>query len=190
MPAYPLTFPTAPKFSRFNVREVYSTPASESPFTGDIQVFEYTGSGRIQWEAEIPPMGLGDPNIDVWIQFLRNLHGRYGTFSLNLQTHSSTIDYMSGQDAAWVTGEAVSINDHRTSDTAPVKKYIATSTGTTGVTAPTGTGTSISDGTVTWDYVETFVAIPTIWRSRSQSHSWDFNSQRAVSGITIKAEEA
>ena len=43
------------------------------------------------------PIPNGDSDIDTWIQFLRDLHGKYGTFTLNLQTHSSTIDYVSGQ---------------------------------------------------------------------------------------------
>lgn len=188
MPAYPLTFPTTPKFSKFNIREVYSTPITTSPFTGDVQVFEYSGSGKIQWEATIPPMADGDPQIDVWIQFFRDLHGRYGTFTLNIQTHT-TVDYLAGQDVAWTTSDDIIIGDHRTSDTSPVKLYIATAAGTT-ATAPTGTGTGIVDGTVTWDYVETHVAIPTVWRSRSAEHGWEFNRARMMAGITIQAQEA
>ena len=98
MPSYPLTFPSAPKFNSFSVREEYTTPASISPFTGDEQVFEFTGSGRISWDATIPPMMDGDPNINTWIQFFRDLHGRYGTFTLNVQT-CTTIDYLSGQSS-------------------------------------------------------------------------------------------
>lgn len=98
MPSYPLTFPSSPKFNRFAVREEYTTPASMSPFTGDEQVFEFTGSGRISWDAEIPPMMYGDTNINTWVQFFRDLHGRYGTFTLNIQTFT-TIDYLSGQSS-------------------------------------------------------------------------------------------
>ena len=96
MPSYPLTFPSTPVFSSFNIREIYSTPVSESPFTGELQVFEYTGSGRLQWEATLPPMAIGDTAVNVWIQFLRDLHGRAGTFTLNLQT-TTPINYLPGQ---------------------------------------------------------------------------------------------
>lgn len=130
MPSYPLTFPSLPKFSRFQIRETYSTPFTESPFTGDIQVFEYTGSGRLEWEAEIPPMKVGDPQIAIWIQFLRDLHGRYGTFTLNV-TNFTSINYLTGQ-----------------------------------------------------------TDIPQTWRSRDDSHGWEFTRQKVMAGITIRAREA
>lgn len=97
MPSYPLTFPATPKFRSFSIREKYASPTTESPFTNDQQVFEYSGSNKIEWEMELVPIPNGDSDIDTWIQFLRDLHGKYGTFTLNLQTHSSTIDYVSGQ---------------------------------------------------------------------------------------------
>ena len=95
MPSYPLTFPTTPKFKSFVVRESYNTPASISPFTGDEQVFEYTGSGKINWDATIPPLKYDDAAVDTWIAFFADLHGRYGTFTLDITSHT-TVDYVQG----------------------------------------------------------------------------------------------
>lgn len=137
MPAYPstssfpLTFPATPKFTRFSIREIWKTPVTESPFTGDQQVFKYTGSNKLVWEADIPPMKLGDSAIDTWVQFLLELQGRYGTFTLNLQTHSSTIEYVKG-----------------------------------------------------------YTGLPTTWRSRDEGHGFEWNRQRFLSGVTIRAIEA
>ena len=40
-------------------------------------------------------MQVGDANIDVWIRFLMELQGQFGTFTLNIQNHT-TIDYVRG----------------------------------------------------------------------------------------------
>ncbi len=53
---------------------------------------------------------------------------------------------------AWVTGTAYVIGQRRYNG---ANVYVATSSGTSGATAPTGTGTGISDGAVTWDFLET-----------------------------------
>jgi hypothetical protein len=56
--------------------------------------------------------------------------------------------------SAWANTTAYSIGDHVTNDTAPVKIYICTVAGTSaGAGGPTGTGSGITDGTVTWNYV-------------------------------------
>jgi stage V sporulation protein SpoVS len=55
---------------------------------------------------------------------------------------------------AWASTTAYVIGDHVTNDTAPVKIYICTAAGTSaGSGGPTGTGSGITDGTVTWNYV-------------------------------------
>jgi len=53
--------------------------------------------------------------------------------------------------ANWTTGHTYAVDDLVTSDSG--KQYQAVSAGVAGATAPTGTGTAISDGTVTWDFV-------------------------------------
>lgn len=50
----------------------------------------------------------------------------------------------------WRSGEAVTVGEYRSALYNGV--YVATTSGTTGGTAPSGTGTGISDGGVTWDY--------------------------------------
>lgn len=54
--------------------------------------------------------------------------------------------------AVWAATTAQAVGDRVVSDT-PEKIYEATTAGTTGMTAPTGTGSAIVDGTVTWRYV-------------------------------------
>src|SRR5690606_12463690 len=49
----------------------------------------------------------------------------------------------------WVAGQAVAEGEYRASYP---NAYIAKTSGTTGSTAPSGTGTGISDGGVTWDF--------------------------------------
>ena len=89
-------------------------------------------------------------------------YGRYGLAVANIadtewQAAANVCDEaVTLADNEWTTGEYVNEGTKRTSDSGPVKLYIATSTGTTGATAPTGTGTGIDDDNVTWDYVETF----------------------------------
>lgn len=68
--------------------------------------------------------------------------------NLGTQAGSYTFGGRASQDE-WTVGEAISIGDKRNSGS---YVYEATSSGTTGSTPPTGTGTGISDGGVTWDY--------------------------------------
>jgi len=78
-PSYPLTLPSAPAFkkSRWTLRRV--TAVSESPFTGQQQVFDY---GYALWTANLtlPPMLRAD--AANWEAFMMKLHGRVGTFLL------------------------------------------------------------------------------------------------------------
>ena len=58
----------------------------------------------------------------------------------------------------WAAGQAVTagefrFNENRANTSIGGAVYKATTSGTTGSTIPTGTGTGISDGSVTWDYV-------------------------------------
>jgi len=54
-----------------------------------------------------------------------------------------------GHPVAWTTGSVVGLGGYRTN---AGNVYEALSAGTTGVTAPTGTGSSINDGGVTWRF--------------------------------------
>lgn len=55
-----------------------------------------------------------------------------------------------GEYVAWASGQAITAGQRRTSSG---NIYQATTSGTTGATAPTGTSDSISDGAVTWMFL-------------------------------------
>ena len=78
-PSYPLTLPSAPAFqkARWSLKRV--TAVSESPFTGQQQVYDY---GYAPWTAtlSLPPMLRAD--AANWEAFMMKLHGRVGTFLL------------------------------------------------------------------------------------------------------------
>jgi hypothetical protein len=78
-PSYPLTLPSAPAFqkARWSLKRV--TAVSESPFTGQQQVYDY---GYALWTATLtlPPMLRAD--AANWEAFMMKLHGRVGTFLL------------------------------------------------------------------------------------------------------------
>lgn len=61
-----------------------------------------------------------------------------------------------GTSGPWSDGISVTTSDYFTNGG---NTYVATSTGTTGDSGPTGTGIGISDGGVTWDYVEAWGAV-------------------------------
>ena len=78
-PSYPLTLPSAPAFqkARWSLKRV--TAVSESPFTGQQQVYDY---GYALWTATLtlPPMLRAE--AANWEAFMMKLHGRVGTFLL------------------------------------------------------------------------------------------------------------
>ena len=78
-PTYPLTLPTAPAFTRSRWTLKRATAMSESPFTGQQQVFDY---GYALWTAtlSLPPMMR--EQAAEWEAFMMKLHGRKGTFLL------------------------------------------------------------------------------------------------------------
>lgn len=63
--------------------------------------------------------------------------------------------------AVWTAGRYVYTGDHHFGGFVNncYRLYIATSTGTTGATIPTGTGSGINDGGVTWNYVKVMTAV-------------------------------
>ena len=76
--SYPLTFPTG-HIVNISLKAQSTVAASSSPFTGQVQVQEY--SARF-WVADIslPPMLRA--SSEDWISFLLKLGGRRGTFLL------------------------------------------------------------------------------------------------------------
>jgi hypothetical protein len=76
--SYPLSFPTNVAIKNIKWTAMTRVAASESPFTGQEQVYEHQG----QWfEAEItlPPMTRSQ--AEVWVGFFLALNGRAGTFT-------------------------------------------------------------------------------------------------------------
>ena len=75
---YPVAFPSI-GIKSMNIRAVSVVGASQSPFTGQQQVYKHQGQW---WEAEVtlPPMKRDE--AEQIAAFLLKLNGRYGTFTL------------------------------------------------------------------------------------------------------------
>ena len=78
-PTYPLTLPTAPAFSQARWSLKRATAMSESPFTGQQQVFDY---GFALWTATLTLPPMMREQAANWEAFMMKLHGRKGTFLL------------------------------------------------------------------------------------------------------------
>lgn len=78
-PTYPLTLPTAPAFSKARWTLKRATALSESPFTGQQQVFDY---GYALWTATLTLPPMMREQAANWEAFMMKLHGRKGTFLL------------------------------------------------------------------------------------------------------------
>lgn len=76
---YPLVLPNSPGFNavRFTARPVVAI--SESPFTLQTQVQEYSGQ-RLEVEATLPPMTRAQ--AEYWNTFMLKLNGMRGSFLL------------------------------------------------------------------------------------------------------------
>lgn len=78
MPAFPLTLPAAPGFSRCSLRVRRVVARSESVFTLQSQVFEHPGA---RWEAEVTvPQHNNAAWAWQWSAFVAALRGQAGTF--------------------------------------------------------------------------------------------------------------
>ena len=78
-PSYPLTLPSAPAFQKSTWSLKRVTAMSESPFTGQQQVFDY---GFALWQATLTLPPMLRPEAALWEAFMMKLHGRLGTFLL------------------------------------------------------------------------------------------------------------
>ena len=78
------TIPTSPQFRSFNVTRSKSTPSTVSPFSGDLQVYEWV-SEKFQWTGQLPPVStLSDK--EAWIEFLLDMEGMSETFTFDLNS--------------------------------------------------------------------------------------------------------
>lgn len=96
----------------------------------------------------------GDPVLGWLFQFAEEAGNSIWRTSLRLQTPYAVAI---ANPQPWVTATVYSAGAYVTSDGGKV--YQTAAGGTSGVTAPTGTGASISDGGVTWAYVQSALNI-------------------------------
>lgn len=128
-----------------------SNPAEVKSFsiTGAAQ----TGGGGIHCFSGLDghralPTALGDPSVGVLGSYkagdlIQNGNAASGNPAFYVCTTSGHLA------KAWTASTAVSLGELR-EDSGSV--YVCRTAGTTGSTAPTGTGTGITDGTAVWDY--------------------------------------
>lgn len=76
--SYPLSLPST-RFSRFTLRARSSAAVSESPFTGEQQVYVHQAE---VWSAEIELAPMTREDAEAWAAFFLSLNGREGTFLL------------------------------------------------------------------------------------------------------------
>jgi hypothetical protein len=97
------TIPATPSFQSINVSRSRVTPMTKSPFTGDIQVYEWVGSDKWQFDATLPPIS-DNATKALWIQFLIDLEGMSDPFTFDLNAASGSLyDYAQGQVATYPT---------------------------------------------------------------------------------------
>jgi len=76
--SYPLSLPST-RVARVSFRARSSAAVSESPFTGEQQVYVHQAE---VWSAEIELPGMARADAEAWIGFFLSLNGREGTFLL------------------------------------------------------------------------------------------------------------
>lgn len=97
------TIPTTPSFQSVRVSRSRVTPTTKSPFTGDIQVYEWVGSDKWQFDAVLPPISDNTQKAN-WIQFLIDLEGMSASFSFDLNAAAGSLyDYAQGQTTSYPT---------------------------------------------------------------------------------------
>jgi len=90
--------PTSPAFASVAVRRNKKTPSTSSPFTGDLQVYEWVGSEKWEFDAMLPAMKSTSDQA-AWIAWLVAQEGMAETFTfdLNSSTQGSLYNYAQGQ---------------------------------------------------------------------------------------------
>lgn len=76
--SYPLSLPST-RLARVTLRARSSAAVSESPFTGEQQVYVHQAE---TWSAEIELPGMTRADAEEWVAFFLSLNGREGTFLL------------------------------------------------------------------------------------------------------------
>ena len=81
---YPLSMPSAPGFQKFNQIATNVVGVSKSPFTLQVQTYEWQGEDW-SFDLSLPPMKFDQAN--AWVTFLVSLRGQLGTFYLGDDTN-------------------------------------------------------------------------------------------------------
>jgi hypothetical protein len=76
---YPVTFPTTPGIARLRITPRSVVSMSQSPFTGQQQVYKHQGQW---WEAEVTLPAMTRAEAESIVAFLLSLDGSYGTFTM------------------------------------------------------------------------------------------------------------
>jgi hypothetical protein len=96
----------------------------------------------------------GDPLLGWIYQFAKDPSAAQWRTSMRLQTPYSVAIK---NPQLWAASTVYAANSYCVSDSGKI--YTTAAGGTSGATAPTGTGASISDGGVTWSYVQAALAL-------------------------------
>ncbi len=93
----------------------------------------------------------------------------------------------------WAAGTAYSLGDYVASDSGKI--YLATTGGTSGSSAPTGTGTGITDGSCVWDYKFPAINIDSTFSERWEDGDVEFYGVGSLTsdltvGMTMGARRA
>lgn len=117
---YPVAFPSI-GIKSMNIRASSVVGISQSPFTGQQQVYKHQGQW---WEAEItlPPMKRDE--AEQVAAFLLKMNGRYGTFTLGDPANTSPRGVGTGTPVVYGADQTGSelITDGWTADTAGIMK--------------------------------------------------------------------
>lgn len=130
---YPLSHPTVPDFSRFDMKGESVVALSESPFTWEQQVIKHQGQ-RFVAGVTLPPMERAD--AETWIAFGLSLDGRLGTFLLGDPLGGTARGVATGTplvDGAGQTGQVLNTKGWTTGQTGILLAgdYISLGTGLT-----------------------------------------------------------
>lgn len=85
MPAYPLTFPTHVAPAEVRVRRIQAQARYDNPLQLSSQV-QLRAAARYEIDITLQPMPADV--VTAWLQFLYDLQGSFGTFTINLNAYA------------------------------------------------------------------------------------------------------
>lgn len=95
MPTYPLSFPSGVYIQEIKLRRVFAQARFDNPVTLGAQV-QHRGPKRFEIDVTLQPMGRAKANATKFAQFLDDLTGGYGTFTINLNPWAVGMDPLPG----------------------------------------------------------------------------------------------